>query len=275
MRIVWFTDPHVQTSPPAKNQFCVQPFWTLPIQKLFDRLAKVCKGADALIMSGDASHGGKPKDVARFFTILDRIAGKKPVFMVLGNHDVSNDGGEDCFAREAARHPNVRFGEGIFELGALDLVLLNNQYLTPDGSASKVWPTEIYPVPAMPAGQASRLNEMLGGNKDRKAIVVVHCPTHALPGQQSYAPSILHEGNKKYQKTLEAVLDKHRRVRAVYSGHVHFNSTLRMRNGRVHQTLSSLIEYPFNIRVIEAAGGILRSRMISLADEKQLEIKID
>jgi 3',5'-cyclic AMP phosphodiesterase CpdA len=274
MRILWFTDSHVQKRPPAEDQFCVQPFWRGEARKLFDRLGKLARSADALIVSGDATHTGKQSDVRIFFDLLAGVARNKPVFLVLGNHDLANLHATGIFAREARKYPNIRFGEDLFPLGGLDLVLLNNQYLDGNELPSIQWSPRCFPIPVMPAAQAARLNAMLVSGKNRPALVIAHCPCHVLPGNQIDPSPALIAGMRRYRKTLHGVLDKHRRVRAVLGGHVHYNCTLVGKHGRIHQSLSSLIEYPFHVRVLEIAGGSLCSRLASLAGKNETETAV-
>jgi hypothetical protein len=74
-----------------------------------------------------------------------------------------------------------------------------------------------------------------------------------------------------YRARLNALLDRHPQVRCLLAGHIHFNSSRVHDNGRVHQSLASVAEYPCQARVIEITPTTLESRLISLARESELE----
>jgi hypothetical protein len=67
-----------------------------------------------------------------------------------------------------------------------------------------------------------------------------------------------------YRNEVNALLDRHPRVRAMIAGHVHFNSTKIERNGRVHQSIASVAETPCQVRMVELTGDQFTSRLINL-----------
>jgi 3',5'-cyclic AMP phosphodiesterase CpdA len=217
------------------------------------------------------THSGHPEEIGKFCALLSSVAAGRPAFIVLGNHDVMDLDTRALFAQAAQQYGNFQLRERAHELPDVELILLNNYYLAGDGSATPFWPHDVFPVPAMPNEQAESLDAMLAAHKTRPAILIVHCPTHVLPGFPIDPDPFLVIGTHKYRDALHKILDKHPRVRAVLSGHVHFNSTSRYGNRRVHQTLASFIEYPFQVRVIEIEGSLINSRIIALATDKDVE----
>jgi predicted MPP superfamily phosphohydrolase len=271
VKLIWLTDCHVQNGPAAEGQFCVQPLWSRKPDQLFSRLAETARDADAFLFTGDATHSGQRHEVAQFFALLSSVAAGRPVFIVLGNHDVIDLDTRDLFARTASNYDGFQLQERAYALRDVELILLNNYYLARDGSATPFWPHDVFPVPAMPDEQAESLDAILAADKNRPAILVVHCPTHALPGFQTDPDPFLVLGTHRYRDAVHKILDKHVRVRAVLSGHVHFNSTSRYGNRRIHQTLASFIEYPFQVRVINIEGSSINSRMVALATDQDVE----
>jgi hypothetical protein len=199
------------------------------------------------------------------------VADGRPVFIVSGNHDVMDSDTRASFTHAARGLSNFHLQERSHKLRDVDLVLVNNYYLAGDGSAVPLWQHDVFPVPAMPDEQAESLDVILAADKNRPAIVLVHCPTDDLPGFQTDPDPFLVNGTHRYRDTMHKILDKHARVRAMLCGHVHFNSTRRYGNRRIHQTLASFIEYPFQVRVIEIEGGSITSRMIALAMDQDVE----
>jgi 3',5'-cyclic AMP phosphodiesterase CpdA len=271
MKLIHFTDSHVQTVAPSENQFSVQPLWRGDVRPLFERLAVLAADADALIFSGDATHGGHVDGVELFFELLAVAAQAKPVFMVMGNHDVTDLQFAENFQRVAALYPNVQFRPGIYQVGDFDLVLVDNEYLSPAGVPVPYWRGDCFPVPVLSDRQAVELEKQLGVSADRPAIVVVHCPTHAGPPVLVDSGHPLLAGMKQYQQGLHVLLNRHPRVRRVLSGHIHFSITQHFEYGRVHQSLGSMVEHPHQVRVLEEKDGSLTSRIVDLARPTDLE----
>jgi 3',5'-cyclic AMP phosphodiesterase CpdA len=271
MKLVQFTDFHLRLSPPPESQFHVQPFWRGESQEMFARIAAISHDADAILFTGDATHGGGKREVAIFFDLLASAAGNKPVFMVVGNHDVVDPNWEDHFRRGIEQYRNFRLHDELYTIDEIDIVLINNQYLTRARLPSPNWLDDCFPVPAITEGQATKLDLALSGSADRPAIVLVHCPTHVLPATLfDFGASVL-SGMDEYCKTLHAVLDKHPRARLVLSGHVHFNSTQIFGHGRIHHSLASITEYPYQVRIIEINQKDCSSRLASIATTSDVE----
>jgi 3',5'-cyclic AMP phosphodiesterase CpdA len=271
MKLVFFTDCHIQPGRPRAQQFCVQPFYRGDMREVFLRLKKASQDADAIIFGGDATHGGGRESTDLFFEMLATAAGNKPVYIVMGNHDSVDPAFEENFHRAAEPYPNVHLREGLYPLGDLDLVLLNNSYLSADGVAHPFWRGDCFPVPVIEQQQADRLERWLAAAPDRPAIVVIHCPAHTLPPVLvDFSHGIL-AGMQRYRDMLHAIFDRHPRVSRLLAGHVHFTGTYHAQRGPIHQCLASFAEYPCPVRVLEGPAGELKSRLISLADPSEAE----
>src|SRR5581483_4996794 len=129
MKLLHFTDTHLQLTPAPESQFHVQPFWRGEATVLFERIRDAAGPADALAFTGDATHGGGKAEAARFFELIAMAAGGKPIFMVLGNHDVVNPAWQDHFLNQASRYSNINIVEGIYPLGDIDILLMHGGYL--------------------------------------------------------------------------------------------------------------------------------------------------
>ena len=271
MKLVHFSDTHVQLTPASEKQFAVEPLWPGDVRELFVRLSEVTADADALIFSGDATHGGSEDAARHFFDLLAVASHGKPVFMVMGNHDVTHPAFTDNFRRAVEPFPNVRLTPGVHRLGELDLLLVDNDYVSPAGSAVPYWRGDCFPVPVLTPKKAAALDTLLGTQSSRPATVVVHCPTHVGPPVLINSGHALIDKMQAYQESVNAVLDKHQRVRRVLSGHVHFNCTRSFAHGRLHQSLASFVEHPYAVRILEGSADELRSRIVSLCEPGDFE----
>ena len=115
---------------------------------LFQRLASLAKQADAIVFTGDATHGGGKAEAAHFLDLLATVADGKPVFMVLGNHDVVNPAWKEHFLAQAAPYGNINMGDGVYPLGDIDLLVMQAGYVTANNGIEVDWHPEVFPVPA-------------------------------------------------------------------------------------------------------------------------------
>jgi 3',5'-cyclic AMP phosphodiesterase CpdA len=264
MKLLHFSDCHLQLHPAPESQFHVQPFWRGEPSLLFDRIATIAKETDALAFTGDATHGGGLAEAALFFDLITRAAAGKPIFIVLGNHDVVNPAFEEHFHSQARRFPNIHLADGIYPLGEIDIMLMHGGYITMDNVVTPGWAPPMFPVPGLSDASSALLDEQLAKNATRPVLAMTHCPSHVLPPTATGFPPYVGPGQEAYRGKVNALLDKHPRVRAVIAGHVHFNSTKIEGNGRVHQSIASVAEAPCQVRVIEMTAGRFQSRLINL-----------
>ena len=115
---------------------------------LFQRLASLAEQADVIVFTGDATHGGGKAEAAHFLDLLATVADGKPVFMVLGNHDVVNPAWKEHFLAQAAPYGNINMGDGVYPLGDIDLLVMQAGYVTANNGIEVDWHPEVFPVPA-------------------------------------------------------------------------------------------------------------------------------
>jgi Calcineurin-like phosphoesterase len=272
MKLLQFTDFHLRLTPAPGSQFHVQPLWQGELRGLFSRIGKIAKEVDAIAFTGDAAHGGGSKELATFFDLLAEAAVDKPVFIVAGNHDAVHHDWEDYFRRGCEKYRNMRFEDGVYACGEMDIALVNNEYLTPAGVVSESWPEICFPIPAMSDSRAEKLNTALSSTSIKPAIALIHCPTHMLPPAMiDFSGRGVLAGMDRYRDTLHSVLDRHPRVKTVLSGHVHFNSSMVASNGRTQHSLASVAEYPYQVRIVEIGSSKCTSRLAALAVESDIE----
>jgi 3',5'-cyclic AMP phosphodiesterase CpdA len=272
MKLLQFTDFHLRLTPAPVSQFHVQPLWRGESRELFSRIAKLATDVDAIAFTGDAAHGGGPKELATFFDLLAEVAGDKPVFIVAGNHDAIHPQWKDYFWRGCEKYRNMCFEDGVYASGQIDIALINNEYLTSTGVISTSWPEPFFPIPAMSDSCVERLNTALSTTSTRPAIALIHCPTHMVPPVMIDLDGrgVL-SGMERYRDTLHGVLDRHPRVKSVLSGHVHFNSSMIAGNGRTQHSLASIAEYPYQVRIVEMDAFSCLSRIAALASDIDVE----
>jgi 3',5'-cyclic AMP phosphodiesterase CpdA len=271
MKLLHFTDLHLSLSPAPETQFHVQPFWRGDAALLFERLERLARQADAILFTGDATHGGGAVEAARFIELLASTAAGKPVFISLGNHDVVNPKWKEHFGVQATPHANFHFQDGLYAVGDAQVLLIHSGYVSAANLVEAEWNAGRFPVPGLRVQQLEQLEMKLSSGGNLPVIAATHCPSHVLPPTASGFADYVGPGMDAYRAALVGLLDRHPRVRAMVAGHVHFNSTQIASNGRVHQSLSSVAEHPCQVRMLELTASKLGSRLVSLADEAELE----
>ena len=112
------------------------------------------------------------------------------------------------------------------------------------------WEPGTEPIPTFLAAELQWLDEQLCRTAG-PAIVGVHCPTHAIPPEQTGLAASLHESPDAYGRALHAILDRHPQVRLVLSGHNHVSSAVRIHQ-RIHASVSAISEVPYQYLIVDA-----------------------
>jgi len=224
------------------------------------------------IYEGEMAGGGKLDFQARQFARLTDKC-KVPVFLTLGNHDISSYSWNDSArvstqsCAERARATWIKsatcFKEGtyysrIFEVGGTTyrLVFLNNAYNT--------FPPELnIKIPFVDKIQLRWLEDQLQQSEDDVEIILMHLPIKSEAGETE--PS----------SELYSVLAKNPSVKLIFSGHNHKNAITvfpSIGNNKITQIQTSGFgQNNMNWRVIRLTENNI---LISLpgSDEKELEL---
>ncbi len=180
---------------------------------------------DMVVFSGDMINSPRETDFKEFMLITRGI--KSPYYMTLGNHDVAVGGYTKKqimnFLSMDRRFYYVIEGDYIliFMDGTTD------KRITANGFYSKA--------------ELDFLENTLKEYKNKKAIIIQHFPivepfrsdSHKIQNQEEYLK----------------ILDNHKNVIAVLTGHYHF-SKLTIRNNVAHITSPAMIEEPFGFRYL-------------------------
>lgn len=220
-----------------------QPVWIGGEETLFERLGKwrVANKVDFVIHCGDVA---EPGSIGKGIELLAGLG--CPVAAVRGNHDIMSPIQYGEWQRELSPHPQVQFGDSVFENELCDVVLLNNQWF--DRRNTPQWHWETSPVGWLDDTQLNWLETVLAARTDRPAIVVVHYPLDMTPPYP--IPKEFAKHNEEYSRKLNEIFDRHDRVKLVASGHFHC-TTDRKTGERLHVTTAAFSEAPFQVRLIE------------------------
>ncbi len=213
---------------------------------------------DVVVFSGDSIDTPSKNDLIEFSKIANNL--KYPWYNALGNHEAGIGGGlnkETYF--QVLSSINLNYSslsflkpyyvitpkkdyKIIFMDGVIDCRVSSNGYFS--------------------AEQLKWLDEKLTYYKDKKVIIVQHFPL--VEPIKSQGHKILND------KEYFDILDKHNNVVAVLAGHYHCPKAVK-RNGVMHITTPSLIQYPNAFNVITISEDPAGTKIIIETVETNLK----
>ncbi len=213
-----------------------------------------------VIFTGDNLNKPEAQDLDDFVKIINKL--KSPYYLVLGNHDVfkSQNLSKERY-NEIVRENNIfwfqRKWNYVFKKSGYTFIVV-------DG-AKEVIPG---PIGYYRADTLEWLDKQLTKNKNVPVIIFQHYPIIDAP---EFTSSRLKTHRTYQPEKYFAVLDKHKNVIALVSGHFHVNSEV-MRNGVYHITTPTLLNNPPVYKIIDIVSKDELSPII-YTHLKQVEIK--
>ena len=229
---------------------------------------------DFVIHCGDISGYCDLANSGAALEILDGLG--CPWYGVLGNHDTWFPGMRDAFSD----YNGLPHGQCYYKrkLGQVVFVFLDTCYWRAvDGSVSPYLDMDLFDANmveglCVPDSEIEWLAGQLEIHRDEKVVLVSHAP---LGFQEFYPVATLATGepgpkfgcshlafNTKCgrvgdifnRQELRALLVKHSNVKAALAGHCHINDYC-LQGGVAYIQTASMVEYPFEFRVVEIKDG--------------------
>lgn len=292
-RFVVMTDTHF-TAPGTGKDEC---YWNRVLRsrssEIADSLVSTVKSLspDFIIHCGDFTDAS---DMASFRfgkKVMDRMG--SPYFMVLGNHDTWTEGIRESIAPLFEHGPGARFYY-TRRLGGIRFLFLDCAYwIRKDGVESEgldwdLYEKGIYADIGPTYDQLVWLERELDLDQKTPTVIVTHAPMHTKP---TFSIGTLPEGKIPegdpakwnpaprtefvdgdirvagnffiHDEAVKDMVDHAPNVMAVFAGHQHFADITRDRN-TVHCLTGSLVEYPFEMRLVRVCDGVLSISPIEL-----------
>ena len=191
-----------------------------------------------------------------------------PVYLCLGNHDLTAPDALDMWLTEApeffpGKSPDyyLRFGDSFVH------VMPNHWEEVP-----YYWNDE--QNPHFLGHQTARLDETLRRYPDAVHILSTHSPVFGIPVEQTGFDEPYHSPPLSFTKSVLDFVQQHPRVRCVLTAHNHVNTHIAEKT--VHfVTPSSLTETPFEFKLIELSPEILRMSTVSLISHVDFQANYD
>lgn len=246
LKIVQLSDVHYSTATSNRGARMLADSKNL----LEDAIFQVNKmdDVDVVVFSGDSINSPLKKDLISFAKIANRL--KYPWYFALGNHEVTISG-------DLTKEKYFKIVEAInLNYSALtvhDVALKPYYVIAPKKDYKVIFLDGVIDSRITANGEFTEkqlkwLDEKLTAYKNQKVIIVQHFPV------VEPCKSIGHRALDA--KEYLAVIDKHKNVVAILSGHYHCPKNT-LRNNVLHVSAPSIVQYPnsFNVITISEDSG--------------------
>lgn len=234
---------------------------------------------DFIIHCGDFTHQGDIESFQFGVDIMDRMS--CPYNIILGNHDAEHKGIRKSITSFVENDRGNFFY--VREMAGLRFVFLDSaNWITQDGLETEYLDFKIDNAGRYLGIGPTRegldwLKHELAQNQDIPTIIITHAPIHS---KSTYPLSTLQRGNpvKMYpcpyhhfasygakHESLRDLIAQEANVVALFAGHWHIAS-LHSCQGVLHCQTGSLMEYPFEMRLLEKDHDLLNLSTVGLND---------
>jgi hypothetical protein len=254
-RFIYIADTHLGGDPEGYHQ---QPRYTGSVPELLRALDEWIErdgSIDFVLHGGDMV---ERTDVAVIRQAVEQFSLSVPVYLCLGNHDVT---APDAVQRWLAEAP------GLFPDASPDFAVVRDDllvYVMPNHWGDEPYYWEERQDPWLLDSQIDELEKCLAHCADRTCIVATHSPVMAVPAAQTGLDEDYHLVPDAFVQRMLALAERHPQVRCVLSAHSHINTHVE-RSGVHFVTATSLIESPFEFKLVELEPGVLRVSTVALA----------
>jgi 3',5'-cyclic AMP phosphodiesterase CpdA len=210
---------------------------------------------DFVLHGGDMIHATSAASIEATSHHFDLPA---PVYLCLGNHDLTSAGAVDDWLRIAPQF----FGSAApdFAITTVDCMVhvIPNQY----GTTPFLWADT--QDPHFLPQQLETLEARLAAHPDKTHLLQTHSPIHAIEQRQSGLCEPFHEPPESFTATVCRLAEKYR-ITCVLGAHSHVNMHKEL-DGVNYITVSSLVETPFEFKLFEVGPDTLSMQTHNLLD---------
>ena len=269
-RFVHLSDPHLASERDGtwNNRFLCSMMPAL-MQCLAGDLAAL--KPDFVLATGDIASTTTREAMHQARAQMDGLG--VPYYPMGGNHDFVEEESRDWFREAFAdRLPNGKTYYS-FDHNGLHFVVLDWNWMWGDGSlhpeseaaiAKSMEKTLAGARWALPEDLLAWLDEDLRTTGETPAIVAVHFPAVRIP-KRMHQPDMKDGGCLENGEELVALLQRHPRVKALFSGHVHVHFIVKV-GGFTQVVTGALPEFPSEYRDVRVYPDRLEIHTRTLSD---------
>lgn len=222
-------------------------------------------GVDFVLHGGDMVDRGDEAILAEARYLFDLSV---PVYLCLGNHDLTNADSADRWAQLAP---------GLFGQGGPDYAIETEDcvvHIAPNqwGPSPYHWQDE--QTPHFLGPQLERLEERLQVRRDAVHIIATHSPVLGVPESQTGNPEPFHSPPPGFASTMADLVARFGQIRCVLGAHSHVNMSVEA-DGVRYVTASSLVEAPFEFKLFEIGEDGPAMATVSLLNRVGFDAEYD
>lgn len=253
-RFLYIADTHFGANPMGYFQQSPYP------EKLPELLAELIKAEkpDFILHGGDMIDAVTPENLRR---ARETFSLPVPVWLCLGNHDMSAAASLNPADAWLAEAPDFFRGNALcFRLQTDQAVL----HIVPNHwQTDAPWRWKNKQEPCFMDQQLQWLRDGLRQEPEKCHLLFTHSPVFGLPPEQTGRKAAVHAGDPDFVAVILNLTTEFPHLRAVFSAHTHMNACISY-NETHFITVSSLVESPFEYKVVELDESVLRLRTESL-----------
>ncbi len=218
------------------------------------RLGEGLADCDFALHVGDLIEDGTAGQMAQAAAIL--ADWPCPTYLCLGNHDACAPGDRERWPEHLPAALPGGTGPYAFDHGGLHFAVLHTWWEDREGVVRPYWERQGQCRWQVPDDQLSWLDSDLAAHRGRPTIVVHHPLSIPLSARLTGTEATHHPARPETVAELDAVLDGHPQVFALFGGHAHAHQIERA-GGRWHVATACLPEFPYEYRVATVEAGRL------------------
>lgn len=246
-RFIYLADTHSGADPMG---YAMQPGYPERLPELVAALEEwlVENPVDFVLHGGDMVDAGTQENIAAAVELFDLSV---PVYLCLGNHDVTEEDSLDQWQTRAARMLPDRAPTYSIESDGCVVHVAPNQW---EEGVPFIWRQQ--QQAHLLDEQLEYLSRALAQRTDDSHIVLTHSPVLGLPVEQTGYDEPYHAPPEAFTAQVLDLVETHPNIRCVLGAHSHMH--MHVEHDGVHYvTTSSWSEAPFEFKVFEVdAAGV-------------------
>lgn len=264
-RFVYMADTHWGTH---EMGYQMQRGCPTELPRILDALEKWMAdgdGVDFVLHGGDMVDRGDDGIIAEAPELFDLSV---PVYLCLGNHDLTEAASADRWAQLAS---------GFFGQGGVDYAIETEDcvvHVAPNqwGPSPYHWQEE--QEPHFLEHQLERLGKRLEARADSVHIIATHSPVRGVPEAQTGYSEPFHAPPSRFTSQVADLCGRYEQIRCVLGAHSHVNMSVET-DGVHYVTASSLVEAPFEFKLFEIGEDGMAMTTVSLLNRVGFDVVYD
>jgi len=259
-RFLFIADTHWGS---AQDGYKVQPKYG---ERLPDLLAAL-RGwmsenppVDFILHGGDMIHNTSETSITEAVAHFDL---KVPVYLCLGNHDLTTRDGLGEWMRLAPGFFIDGASNYTIETTSCVIHVIPNQYGVDPYHWDKTQDAHFL------TSQVKDLEQSIASHPNTTRFIVTHSPVHPIPPGQTGFDAPFHAPIETFTSTVSQLSEKHS-VRCVLGAHSHTNMRKEL-NGVNYITVSSFVESPFEFKCFEISEDTISMTTLNLMNRIEFD----